>query len=66
MKFSRKWPVIISESWIWEGRIQNLDMGTLRKMKTGAHKYSPYIDEDEKNKVQETMEREKENEDMIR
>ena len=30
-----------------------------------AHKYSPYIDEDEENKVHETMDGEKEDEEVI-
>jgi hypothetical protein len=33
---------------------------------TSAHKYSPYIDEDEENKVHETMDREEEDEEVIR
>ena len=35
-------------------------------MRWGAHKYSPYIDEDKENKVHETMYREKEDEEVIR
>lgn len=32
----------------------------------GAHKYSPYIDEDEENKVHESMDRKKKDEEVIR
>ena len=53
MNLSRKWPVIISESWIWQAN-QNLEVGTVQD-EIGAHKYSPHIDEDEENKVHETM-----------
>ena len=64
MMFSKKWSVIISESWIWQAN-QNLDVGTMED-EIGAHKYSPYIDEDEENKVQKTMGRKKEDEEVIR
>lgn len=41
------------------------DMSTMQDG-IGAHKYGPCIDEDEKNKVYETMDRKNEDEDVIR
>jgi hypothetical protein len=35
------------------------------KMKIGTHKYSPYVDNDEENKVHDSMDRKKEDEDVI-
>ena len=55
--------MIISESWIWQAN-QNLEVGTMQD-EIVAHKYSPYIDEDEENKVHETMDGEKEDEEVI-
>ena len=42
------------------------EIWTYASMTLGAHKYSPYIDEDEENKVHEPMDREDEDEEMIR
>jgi hypothetical protein len=49
-----------------EGEVSESGSVSTMQDEIGAHKYSPYIDEDEEHKVQETMGRKNEDEDMIR
>ena len=63
MMFSRGWPVIMSESWIWkkEGLCEKEDNENVER----AYKYAPAVDQNKENEVQYTMEGENVDENVV-